>query len=116
MPLVRDEQGGPHSLAGLLPPRDGPGIDPGRRPEGQLLLLGAGAIAARHERPRPGNPSHRLHRVGEAADAGRVVGRTDEQEVVMHHQPPVHQVTAGQVLPLGLPGPNPIGNRLPIDR
>jgi len=100
--LRRDRQRGAHALAALDVPvatrHDARGL-----PEGLLLQVGSGAVAAGDEaRARPGDLAERARRApgGSPADPGGVGGWPHEHEVVVHDEPTVDQDARAEVLPL----------------
>ena len=72
----------------------------------------AGLIAARDERDTPvGNSPERGDGVAQAAQPGAVARRPDHEELVVHHEPPPHEVPRidEQALGLGCVGEDDIG-------
>ena len=93
--LGRHVQGLPHAEAGLLVPLLPLGIDAGRLPEPLLLGVGAGVVAAREEeRLRRGDLLEGLRGGLAPFDPGRIAGRSDDDEVVVHDQAAVHAEAA----------------------
>jgi len=68
----------------------------------ELLLVRAAVVAARGEHgPRRGDPAKRFDGVLQAADAGRVLPRPDQDEVVVHEVEALHAEAVGDELFLG---------------
>lgn len=92
----------PLAGSGLDVPRLPDWILPGLRPQFEFLDVRAGLVAPGDERrSRVGDQRQRL---GDrpAGDSGRVRGRADDHEVVVHHQLAAHPVAGGHERPLGL--------------
>jgi hypothetical protein len=93
LPLLGHEQCRAHALPRFFAVMDGSGIDSRQLPELQLLLLRAGPIAPRDEGRRAGDARHGPGGILEATDAGGVGGGARDEEIVVHDQPALDEVT-----------------------
>ncbi len=85
LPLIGDVECVAHAGARLGVPAAGGG-DAGLLPEIQLQGIGAGVVAAAHkERLSRRDLAHRLDRGRLSPDPSRIVSRSDDHEVVVHH-------------------------------
>ncbi len=97
-----------HALPDLAIPRalvSAGDIDGGRPPQRKLRRMGAGLVAARHERrglvPDRGQCGDD---VLAALDAGRIAVRANQDEVVIHHREALHAKAVGDEFLLLRPG------------
>jgi hypothetical protein len=102
--LRGNQQRGAHPLPGLLAPVDLRGLEAGRLPQLQLLLLRTRPVATRNEHIGRRDSPHGGGEIPGAAGSDRIVSRPDEQEVVVHDPPPLHQIPALDVGALRLGG------------
>src|SRR5581483_6999361 len=95
---------GPHATTGLAIPAPGRGLGVDARlfPEPQLGLVGSAVVAARDERGLGiGDSAKGGHNVLRAGNARGVLGRADDDEVVVHDVEALHAPAVGDELLLG---------------